>query len=86
MATTTFIGNRDVVNGPRILDHIPRPMGERLASIPHAPLLQPARPHDTLLDIPSLHGTPGTPNTARVGNIGPTFNALQHSTRRAGAV
>jgi hypothetical protein len=33
----------------------------------------------TLLNIPARLGTPGAPNSRRVGNAGPTFTGLQHA-------
>jgi len=33
----------------------------------------------SLLPMPSSHGTPGSPNSTLVGNIGPTYSTLAHS-------
>ena len=35
-------------------------------------------PRTTPIDVPSEVGTPGAPNTARVANIGPTYDRLAH--------
>src|SRR5205085_865524 len=75
---TTFVGNRDIVNGREYLISFrakwisgSRQLNTRLYFNRLA--------RTTLLDAPLLHGTPGTRNTASTTNIGPTYYAVQHS-------
>src|SRR5207244_619348 len=74
---TTFVGNRDVVNGREYLISFrakwisgSRQFNTRLYFNRLA--------RTTLLDAPDLHGTPGRQNTAYTPNIGPTYARFRH--------
>src|SRR5205085_3279298 len=75
---TTFVGNRDVVNGREYLISFRAKWisGSRQF---HTRLFFNRLPHTTLLDAPALRGTPGTRNTSFTANIGPTYDEFQHS-------
>ena len=74
---TTFVGNRDVVNGRlyRISFRAKWLSGSRQLN---TRLYFNRLARTTVLDAPTLHGTPGSPNTAAIANIGPTYSALRH--------
>jgi len=74
---TTFVGNRDVVNGREYLISFRAKWisGSRQF---HTRLYFNRLARTTLLDAPTLHGTPGTQNTAFTPNIGPTYRDLRH--------
>jgi len=75
---TTFVGTRDVVNGREYLISF---RAKWISGSPqfHTRLYFNRLARTTLIDTPSLHGTPGTPNTAHTPNIGPTYAALRHA-------
>lgn len=75
---TTFVGNREVVNGREYLITFRAKWisGSRQF---HTRLYFNRLAQTTLLDAPDLHGTPGTQNTAFTPNIGPTYDSLRHS-------
>ena len=75
---TTFTGNRDVMNGREYLITF---RAKWISGSPqfHTRLYFNRLARTTLLDTPSLHGTPGTRNTAFTPNIGPTYRALRHA-------
>src|SRR5439155_2974659 len=74
---TTFVGNRDVVNGREYLISFrakwisgSRQFNTRLYFNRLA--------RTTLLDAPALHGTPGARNSTYATNIGPTYGGFRH--------
>jgi hypothetical protein len=75
---TTFVGNRDVVVGRDYLVSFRAKWisGSRQF---HTRLYFNRLARTTLLDVPVLHGTPGSQNTAFTPNIGPTYSDLRHS-------
>src|SRR6185503_18735194 len=74
---TTFVGNRDVVNGREYLISFRAKWisGSRQF---HTRLYFNRLPRVTLLDAPILHGTPGSQNSTFTTNIGPTYAGLRH--------
>lgn len=76
-AETTFVGNRDVVNGREYLIRFRAKWlwGSRQL---HTRLYFNRLARTTLLDAPRVQGTPGRPNPTRVPNLGPTFARLRH--------
>lgn len=81
---TTFVANRDVVNGREYLITFRAKWisGSRQF---HTRLYFNRLARTTLLDAPSRHGTPGVQNTAFTPNIGPTFVGLRHAPAVPGA-
>ncbi len=76
-AETTFVGNRDVVNGREYLITFRAKWisgSRQLLSRLYFNRL----PRTTLLDAPLLHGTPGAQNSTFTTNIGPTYAELRH--------
>jgi Concanavalin A-like lectin/glucanases superfamily/Lamin Tail Domain/CotH kinase protein len=76
-AETTFVGNRDVVNGLEYL------ISFRAKWISgswqfHTRLYFNRLARTTQLDAPTLHGTPGTRNSTFTTNIGPTYYDFGH--------
>ena len=74
---TTFVGNRDVVNGREYLISFrakwlsgSRQLNTRLYFNRLA--------RTTILDAPAFHGTPGTRNSMFITNIGPTYHKFRH--------
>lgn len=74
---TTFVGNRDVVNGREYLLSFrakwisgSRQFNTRLYFNRLA--------RTTILDAPALHGTPGARNSTFASNLGPTYSGLRH--------
>src|SRR5262245_57986921 len=74
---TTFVNNRDVASGREYLISF-RARWVSGSRQFHTRLYFNRLARTTLLDAPSLHGTPGTQNTRFATNIGPTYAALRH--------
>ena len=74
---TTFVGNRDVVNGREYLISF-RAKWIRGSRQLHTRLYFNRLARTTLLDAPALHGTPGSQNSSFTANLGPTYDAFRH--------
>ncbi len=76
-AETTLAGGRDVVNGREYLVSFRAKWisGSRQF---HTRLYFNRLPRTTLLDAPTLHGTPGAQNSTFTPNIGPTYSEFRH--------
>ena len=75
---TTLAGGRDTVNGREYLITF---RAKWVSGSPqlHTRLYFNRLARTTLIDIPPLHGTPGTRNTTFTPNIGPTYSSLRHA-------
>jgi len=76
-AETTLAGNRDVVNGREYLISFRAKWLSGSAQL-HTRLYFNRLARTTLLETPTLHGTPGTQNSTLTANIGPTYSDFGH--------
>ncbi len=76
-AETTFKNNRDIANGLeyRVAFRAKWIRGSRQL---HTRLYFNRLARTTRIESPLRQGTPGTPNSTRVANLGPTFRGLRH--------
>lgn len=74
---TTFVGNRDVVNGKEYLISF-RAKWLRGSRQLHTRLYFNRLARTTLLEAPTAHGTPGAQNSTFAANLGPTYSEMRH--------
>ncbi len=74
---TTLLGNADVVGGREYVISFRAKWVSGSRQF-HTRLYFNRLPRTTLLEAPTIHGTPGTQNTAFAANIGPTYGRMHH--------